>query len=635
MTEDEEKALRDRITTLETELHMVHSRERHSRELLETFYSSPAGDAPRHDSLPSGRFGGISFIVNAYNMEPQLRRTLRSLSPDYQRASAEDIEVIIVDNGSSVPLGDDLRAEFPIIREIIRVDGHPSPVFGLNMALGRATREWVGLMIDGAHIITPGVLDNLKKVSTQFANPVINVPQYIFGDVSQNLAERLSVEEKFRREEEALRWIGWPENGYSLFSHAILPGETPVRYVLDAIESNCLVAKRSLFVEAGGFDERFDEPGGGLANIEIFERLIHRPDVTYVAFAGEGSFHQDHHGTTTSPRPEERQSLVRGYFERYRDVVNAEHIRILRSPFVFGVVRPMTRHIPTISVDYGLDRQKLLAQLAEFHVHKALFGGSVLQPRLTLKPDAANERQVWPMLAPCEAMLATKLLDYGELLRLCHARLKPRRYLEIGVDEGGSLSLAECPSIGIDPGFELVRSLRAPARLYRLPSDEFFAGPATELAAELAEVDLAFIDGMHLAEYVLRDFANVERRISPGAVVVLDDVLPGQPEMLQRDRKFNAWCGDVYKVIRLLRDVRPDLDIRVVSAFIGPYRKGLALISGLDPENTHLADNMDRLQADLESDRYAVSSIEELDSVMQPGGIADFESFMLDRSQRI
>jgi hypothetical protein len=45
----------------------------------------------------------------------------------------------------------------------------------------------------------------------------------------------------------------------------------------------------------------------------------------------------------------------------------------------------------------------------------------------------------------------------------------------------------------------------------------------------------------------------VERRISPGAVVVLDDVLPGQPEMLQRDRKFNAWCGDVYKVIRLLR----------------------------------------------------------------------------------
>jgi hypothetical protein len=44
---------------------------------------------------------------------------------------------------------------------------------------------------------------------------------------------------------------------------------------------------------------------------------------------------------------------------------------------------------------------------------------------------------------------------------------------------------------------------------------------------------------------------------------------------------------------------------------------------------------MDRLQADLESDRYAVSSIAELDSVMQPGGIADFESFMLDRSQRI
>ena len=635
MNEDEERILRDRIGALESELSIVHSRERRARELLEAFYTEPAGEAASPDLRLPSAFGGISFIVNAYNMEPQLRRTLRSLSPAYQQASADDIEVIIVDNGSAVPLGDDLRAEFPIIRDIIRVDGHPSPVFGLNIAIARATREWVGLMIDGAHIITPGVIGNLKKVSAQFPNPVINVPQYIFGDVSQNLSERLPVEEKFRREEDALQRIGWPENGYSLFSHAILPGETPIRYVLDAIESNCLLAKRALLAEAGGFDERFDEPGGGLANIEIFERLIHRPDVTYVAFAGEGSFHQDHHGTTTSPRPEERQSLVRGYFERYRDVVNAEHIRILRSPFVFGVVRPLTRQIPTISVDYGRDRQKLLTQLADFHVHKALYGGSVLQPRLTLKPDAANERQVWPMLAPCEATLATKRLDYGELLRLCHARLKPRRYLEIGVDEGGSLALAECPSIGIDPGFELVRSLRAPARLYRVTSDEFFAGPAADLAGELAEIDLAFIDGMHLAEYVLRDFANVERRISAGAVVVLDDVLPGQPEMLQRDRKYNAWCGDVYKVIRLLRDVRPDLDIRVISAFIGPYRKGLALISGLDAENTRLTDHMEQLQADLVSDRYAVSSIAELDMLMQPGDLADFESFMLDRRQRV
>ena len=61
----------------------------------------------------------------------------------------------------------------------------------------------------------------------------------------------------------------------------------------------------------------------------------------------------------------------------------------------------------------------------------------------------------------------------------------------------------------------------------------------------------------------------------------------------------------------------------------------MTLISGLDPENTRLADNMARLQADLESGRYAVSSIAELDMVMQPGGIAEFESFMLDRRQRI
>lgn len=628
---EEQQKLQERITWLESELSAVASRERRGRELLEALYSHAPSDAACGDETAGGSFGGISFIVVAYNMEPQLRRTLTSLSPEYQGVGPEDIEVIIVDNGSSPPLGDDLRREFPFISAIMRVEGHPSPVFGLNQGIAKATREWVGLMIDGAHIVTPGVVSNLKGVSAQFANPVINVPQYIFGEVSQNLSSRLSVEEKFKREETVLLGLGWPENGYSLFSNAILPGETAFRYALDAIESNCLLVRRALLAEAGGFDERFDEPGGGLANIEIFERLIHRPDATYVAFAGEGSFHQDHHGTTTSPRPEERQALVRGYFERYRDVVNAEHIRILRSPFVYGVVRSATKNIPTISREYGRDRQKLLNQLADFHVHKSLHGGTLLQPRLTLKPDAANERQVWPMLAPCESMLSSKQLDYGELLKRCHAQLKPRRYLEIGVDEGGSLTLADCPSIGIDPGFELVKSINSPARLYRTTSDLFFAGVAANIADELAEVDLAFIDGMHLAEYVLRDFANVERHIHPGAVVVIDDVLPGQVEMLDRNRKFNAWCGDVYKVVRLLREVRPDLTIELLPAFIGPYRKGLALIRGLNRNNTTLFDNMDRLQADLMSDRYAVNTVEQLDAVMRPGKPEDADRFLVRR----
>ena len=37
--------------------------------------------------------------------------------------------------------------------------------------------------------------------------------------------------------------------------------------------------------------------------------------------------------------------------------------------------------------------------------------------------------------------------------------------------------------------------------------------------------------------------------------IVLDDVLPEQMEMVERTRRFNAWCGDVYKIVPILRKV--------------------------------------------------------------------------------
>ena len=39
-------------------------------------------------------------------------------------------------------------------------------------------------------------------------------------------------------------------------------------------------------------------------------------------------------------------------------------------------------------------------------------------------------------------------------------------------------------------------------------------------------MDLAFVDGMHLAEYALRDVLAVERFTLPTSVIVLDDMLP-------------------------------------------------------------------------------------------------------------
>ena len=45
-----------------------------------------------------------SIVVISYNMARELPRTIRSLSPALQRGvSAEDYEIIVVDNGSTQP----------------------------------------------------------------------------------------------------------------------------------------------------------------------------------------------------------------------------------------------------------------------------------------------------------------------------------------------------------------------------------------------------------------------------------------------------------------------------------------------------------------------------------------------------
>ena len=53
-------------------------------------------------------------------------------------------------------------------------------------------------------------------------------------------------------------------------------------------------------------------------------------------------------------------------------------------------------------------------------------------------------------------------------------------------------------------------SSSADATIYELTSDEFFARyDLSELLG--GPVELAFIDGLHLFEQVLRDFVNLER----------------------------------------------------------------------------------------------------------------------------
>ena len=63
-------------------------------------------------------------------------------------------------------------------------------------------------------------------------------------------------------------------------------------------------------------------PGGGYANLDLFERLAQAPGVTPASILGEGTFHQFHGGTTTNVADEaarrERVVSYRRHFEELR-----------------------------------------------------------------------------------------------------------------------------------------------------------------------------------------------------------------------------------------------------------------------------------------------------------------------------
>ena len=175
-------------------------------------------------------------------------------------------------------------------------------------------------------------------------------------------------------------------------------------------------------------------------------------------------------------------------------------------------------------------------------------------------------------------------MRYREFLSRIHQLLQPTSYLEIGVSGGQTLALSRTRSIGVDPADDLVVELGDNVTLSRTTSDEFFAGDQPLAGFDEPFVDLAFIDGLHLYEYVLRDFMNVEAHARWGSVVVLDDVLPRSPVEALRDRQTDAWTGDVWKIVPTLAGLRPDLFCLQVAT----KPTGLLVVLGADPDETTL-----------------------------------------------
>lgn len=165
-----------------------------------------------------------------------------------------------------------------------------------------------------------------------------------------------------------------------------------------------------------------------------------------------------------------------------------------------------------------------------------------------------------------------------EFLSALHARIRPAVYVEVGVQTGASLALSAAPlSIGIDPHPIVTPGLLGAHHLvFGETSDSYFSKGAEELADDW--VDFAFIDGMHLFEFALRDFANIEKFSHPKTVVVFDDVLPRNPQEATREMLTPDWTGDVWRVYYWLKLFRTDLHLMLTDT----TPTGTLVVTGLD-----------------------------------------------------
>ena len=241
----------------------------------------------------------ISIVISCFNMRREMPRTLQTLARSYQREVGDlDYEIIIADNGSAEPLPAEMWAGLGCPVRYMRFPaGDHSPVKAINAAMRQANGRLLALMIDGARMLSPGVLKYSRLAAKAYPRPVVCTHGFHLGPDVQSRSMAAGYNQQ--REDALLEGIDWRTDGYRLFDISVFGGSSFRGWFISPTESNCLVMPRELWQKLDFLDERFITPGGGLVNLDIFKRACETPGTQLVTLLGEGSFHQFHGGAAT------------------------------------------------------------------------------------------------------------------------------------------------------------------------------------------------------------------------------------------------------------------------------------------------------------------------------------------------
>jgi hypothetical protein len=166
-----------------------------------------------------------------------------------------------------------------------------------------------------------------------------------------------------------------------------------------------------------------------------------------------------------------------------------------------------------------------------------------------------------------------------DLLNHLAEKYSLQRYLEIGVQNTAqNFDKINCKyKVCVDPD-------PAAGATYCKTSDEYFTIELS-INADFSEeyhkkFDLVFIDGLHTAEQVKKDFENALKILSPNGFIVLHDCNPLKEEhtIVPRPTKTGHWNGSTYKFAASLDCEKYTVD-QDNGCMVVPYPKNKSFIT--------------------------------------------------------
>lgn len=300
----------------------------------------------------------VSVVIVSYNMAREVPRTVQSFLPPYQLGiGPNDVEIIVVENGSALPISPSVIAGWPAnVRYHSIRDAHPSPASALNLGAAISSAPIICPVIDGARMASPGLLRTALAALTLDPKGFVASVGFHLGRKRQQDAVLEGYNQSV--EDGLLESVGWPQDGYRLFEICATAGSGKAAWFGPIAESNAPFLSREMYTALGGFDERYCFPGGGLVNLDFFNRALDQTSCPYFMALGEATFHQFHGGVTTSRNvsaPEaDGESTWSKYTRQFAEIRGRPYNTPSRRPVLVGEFPKHAAAIARDALDFVL-----------------------------------------------------------------------------------------------------------------------------------------------------------------------------------------------------------------------------------------------------------------------------------------